>query len=484
MNRKKAELYPNYSAFIEEIRENGMTDALLNKIIQKHQNNAAYNRRLYNRYRTLSPDVPIFSRTPRFAAEDGGESINNKVNNDFFSEIVDVKVGYFAGRPIGYSYSPSKESGEDTGGINAAEEARRTLTGFVVRNNMYDMDMEITKFAAICGYAGRLMYIDGEGEERIMATAPYETIILYETEISEPTYGIRYYEREDTDGNTFYVAEFYDERNVTYYKGDIGSMELDATKSAKPHLFDHCPLQGIANNKEMLGDAEKVQELIDAYDRTVSDNSNSIEAFANAYLIFENVNIDDEEIRRGQKAGSFKFFNGTGDGKIYYLTKSGDGALSESHLNRLEDNIYRFSKTPNLGDQAFGTASGVSLKFKITGLETKCGMFQAKMQSAGTYMFKVLASSFRKKRINFEPLRCVMTFKRNFPLDLMSEAQSATALIGAGLPKRMAFGELSFIDDIEEVMRLIEEEQDGIPDLDFEEPDEEPEEIEEEEEHA
>lgn len=483
MNRKKAELYPNYSVFIEEIRENGMTDALLNKIVQKHQNNATYNRRLYNRYRTLSPDVPIFSRTPRFA-EDGGESINNRVNNDFFSEIVDVKVGYFAGRPIGYSYSQAKKSGEDTGGINAAEEARRTLTNFVVRNNMYDMDMEITKFAAICGYAGRLMYIDGEGEERIMATAPYETIILYETEISEPTYGIRYYERENTDGNTFYVAEFYDERNVTYYKGDIGSMELDATKSAKPHLFDHCPLQGIANNKEMLGDAEKVQELIDAYDRTVSDNSNSIEAFANAYLIFENVNIDDEEIRRGQKAGSFKFFNGTGDGKIYYLTKSGDSALSESHLNRLEDNIYRFSKTPNLGDQAFGTASGVSLKFKITGLETKCGMFQAKMQSAGTYMFKVLASSFRKKRINFEPLRCVMTFKRNFPLDLMSEAQSATALIGAGLPKRVAFGELSFIDDIEEVMRLIEEEQDGIPDLDFEEPDEGLEEIEEEEEHA
>ena len=95
MNRKEAELYPNYSAFIEEIRENGMTDALLNKIVRKHQNNAAYNRRLYNRYRALSPDVPIFSRTPRFA-EEGDESINNRVNNDFFSEIVDVKVGYFA----------------------------------------------------------------------------------------------------------------------------------------------------------------------------------------------------------------------------------------------------------------------------------------------------------------------------------------------------------------------------------------------------
>lgn len=94
-------------------------------------------------------------------------------------------------------------------------------------------------------------------------------------------------------------------------------------------------------------------------------------------------------------------------------------------------------------------------------------MFQAKMQSAGTYMFKVLASSLTKKRIPFDPLQVTMDFKRNFPLDLLSEAQSATTLIGAGLPKRVAYGQLSFIDDVEEVMQLIEEEQDGIPDLDI-----------------
>ena len=88
------------------------------------------------------------------------------------------------------------------------------------------------------------------------------------------------------------------------------------------------------------------------------------------------------------------------------------------------------------------------------------------MRSAGMYMFKVLASSLNKKRIAFDPLQVVMDFKRNFPLDLLSEAQSASALIGAGLPKRVAFGQLSFIDDVEEVMQLIEEEKDGIPDLD------------------
>ena len=456
--------YPDLTSYTREIRKNGITEELLNKIIEKHKQNAEYNKGLYHRYKTLGASVPIFTREPRF--EEDEKAINNKVNNDFFSEIVDIKVGYFAGKAIGYSYSASTEAEEVTGGEAAVDIAGKALTDFTVRNNMYDVDMETTKYATICGYSGRLMYIDTEGNERVMATPPYETIILSETEISEPEFAIRYYKVVDTNDNESYAAEFYDNRNVTYFKGNIGSMTIDESQPTRPHLFDYCPLQGIANNKELLGDAEKVQELIDAYDRAISDSSNEIESFANAYMVYKNVQIEDEEIEKAQKSGSIKFFSGGQDGEVYFLTKNINDTFVQNYLNRLEDNIYRFSKTPNLGDAAFGTASGVALKFKITGLETKCGMFEAKMRSAGMYMFKVLASSLNKKRIAFDPLQVVMDFKRNFPLDLLSEAQSASALIGAGLPKRVAFGQLSFVDDVEEVMQLIEEEKDGIPDLD------------------
>ena len=475
MNRQYYELYPDLTAFISEIDRNGITPEILNKILTQHESNALYNKELYDRYQVLDIGVPIFQREPRFEGEEN--AINNKVANDFFSEIVDIKTGYFAGKPIGYSYSASQEAVEDTGGDIAREIAQRALTDFTTRNNMYDIDMEITKFAAICGYAGRLLYIDAEGNERVMVSPPYETVILSrKRDITEPDYAIRYFKCEDTNGNPFWLAEFYDDKNVTYFKGDsFNTMELDPERPAKPHMFDYCPLQGIPNNAELMGDAEKVLSLIDAYDRVISDNSNEIESFANAHIVWENVNIEDDEIKKAQKSGSIHFWNGSGEGKIYYLTKPTTGDFSENHLNRLEDNIYRFSKTPNLGDESFGTASGVSLKFKITGLETKCGMFQAKMQSAGNYMFKVLSSSLAKRRVALDPLQCIMTFKRNFPLDLLSEAQSASALIGAGLPKRAAFAELSFVDDVEEIMQMIEEEKDGIPDLDEDTPLDEPE---------
>ncbi len=458
--REKIDLYPDYSAYINYIDNNGISTRIIQKIINKHRYNRKYNKDLYERYQAIANKVPIFEREPRF---DEKAPINNKINDDFFGEIVDFKVGYFVGKPIAYSYSRTDESEEATGGKEAVNKARKAISDFVTRNNMFDVDMEITKYASICGYSGRLLYIDLEGNERVMPVAPYETIVLSDTEITEPKYAVRYYETRDINDNILWKAEFYDSADIYYYEGQLSGLKFI---KKKPHLFDYCPLQGIPNNREMLGDAEKVLSLIDAYDRTMSDNSNDIESFSNAYMIFENINLTEEEVREAQKTGSFSFYNSSG-GRVYFLTKDVNDTFSENHLNRIEDNIYRFSKTPNLTDETFGNgASGVSLKFKLTGLETKCGMFQAKMQSAGIYMFKVLASGLRKRTIKIDPLQCIMEFTRNFPLDLLSEAQAAQQLIAAGLPKEVAFtSALSFIDDIDYVMRLIEQEKNSIPPL-------------------
>lgn len=471
--RTKEELYPKYTAEIRAIQENGITPELLSRIIKKHLPNARYNKKLYERYQVIASGVPIFSRQPRF--QEGNDVINNTVNNDFFSEIIDFKVGYFAGVPVAYSYSDTKEAKEDTAGNGAtiaeAEEARdrasKALSDFVTRNNMFDVDMETTKYASICGYSGRLMYHDIDGNERVMPVAPFETIILSETdEVAEPTYAVRYYNEKNIDGEEYMVAEFYDESTIRFFKGSVGSL-VEEPEKEKLNLYGYCPLQGIANNKELLGDAEKVLELIDAYDRAVSDSSNEVESFANAYMVFENIQISDDEMRKAQVSGSIQFRSSSNAaGKVYFLTKDNNGTFVENHLKRVQENIYKFSKTPNLSDSAFGTSSGVALKFKLTGLESKCGMFQAKCITANNYMFKLWGYAMSKKQIKVDPLQCVCEFKRNFPLDLLSEAQAAQAMIAAGIPKRIAF-QLAFsaIDDIDYVMQLIEDEMNGIPDL-------------------
>lgn len=457
MARKKKECYPDFSAEIEAIRENGIHPKILSRIIRKHSGNSKFNRKLCERYQVVEDGVPIFRRRPRF---EKGNQLNNRLNNDFFSEIVDFKTGYIAGKPISYSYSKTEESETDTGSKEKTDAAGKALTDFVAYANMYDVDMQCVKYAAICGYGTRLFYIDKRGKENVMFILPYQAALLYDTDdMSDPEFGVRYYKTRDIHDAVVCKAEFYNSEYVYSFSG--GSFDtLEQTGQPKPHMFGGCPLQGIPNNEELTGDGEKVLSLIDAYDKSMSDSSNEIENFAQAYMVFENVNIDESTMAESQQSGAFKLWNGTGNSKLYYLTKDINDTFLQNYHDRLEDNIYRFSKTPNINDETFGNASGISLKFKLTELETKCGMLQAKMQAAGMYMFHLLSGSFAKRLgVTLVPEQCVMEFKRNFPLDTLGEAQAAQAMIASGLPKRVAYANAySFVDDVDYVMDLIAEE--------------------------
>jgi SPP1 family phage portal protein len=459
--RTKLELYPDFTAEIEYINKKGVDTYIISKIIEKHLPNSIYNKKLYDRYTCVKEGVPIFGRHPRFEDTD---AINNRINNDFFSEIVDFKTGYFAGVPIAYSYSNTQDA-KDEIGESLRDEAHKAISDFITRNNMYDVDMETTKYASICGYSGRLLYLDN-GIERVMPIAPYEAAILSNTDISEPKYAVRYYTTTAIDGTVYYKVAFYGPDSIKHYEGTSCYGLTELVDKEERNMYDTCTLQGIANNKELVGDAEKVLELIDTYDRNISDASNDLESFSNAYMVIENLMLDDNDIERAQANGILQVNTGAYNGKVYFLTKDMSDTYMSNQLARIEKNIYRFSKTPNLSDEAFGTASGVALKFKLTGLEAKCGMFQAKMVSAGVYMFKALANSLAKKTIKIEPLQVIMDFSRNFPLDLLSEAQAVGQLISTGVvSKRTAISQLSFVDDPDYELDLIEEEKNDIPSL-------------------
>ncbi len=459
--RTKMELYPDFTAEIEYIDKKGVDTYIISKIIEKHLPNSIYNKKLYDRYTCVKEGVPIFGRHPRFEDTD---AINNRINNDFFSEIVDFKTGYFAGVPIAYSYSNTQDA-KDEIGESLRDEAHKAISDFITRNNMYDVDMETTKYASICGYSGRLLYLD-DGIERVMPIAPYEAAILSNTDISEPKYAVRYYTTTAIDGTVYYKVAFYGPDSIKHYEGTSYYSLTELVDKEERNMYDTCTLQGIANNKELVGDAEKVLELIDTYDRNISDASNDLESFSNAYMVIENLMLDDNDIERAQANGILQVNTGAYNGKVYFLTKDMSDTYMSNQLARIEKNIYRFSKTPNLSDEAFGTASGVALKFKLTGLEAKCGMFQAKMVSAGVYMFKALANSLAKKTIKIEPLQVIMDFSRNFPLDLLSEAQAVGQLISTGVvSKRTAISQLSFVDDPDYELDLIEEEKNDIPSL-------------------
>jgi len=441
-------------ALIYLTRTNGqVTSQIIKDLIADHAPRAVKMKALYKRYRADYDGVPIFQR--RF--EDPNK-INNKLNNDFFSDIVDTKVGYFAGQPISYNLDKVSYSSED-GELNEADfQAHKTvLDRFKITNNVEDLDAETAKMAAICGTAARLCYIDGEGMERICNIPPWEVIFIGDRSTGETQYALRYYPITINGEQTTRV-EWYDDKMVYFYvlRGD--EYVPDDTEEPKEHMFDYVPVVEFPNNEERLGDAEKVLSLIDGYDRTLSDVNSEIEQFRLAYMVFYGVDIDEETIDRARRTGAFSIPNYDGNEKAEFLTKMLSDTIIENHLNRLEENIMRFAKSVNFSDDNFaGQASGVALKFKMLGLESKCITAERKMTASLRQMFKVITSAWAKKGINIDYTDIWFQFKRNFPLDIMSEAQ-ATALLRGHVSEQTRLSLLSFIDDPEYEIELMRKE--------------------------
>ena len=425
-------------------------------LIKGHEDESDRMSDLYQRYRASEDGVPILTRT-----FDDESKINNKLNNDYFSDIVDTKVGYFAGRPISYMFPEEDQKIVDE------------LNLFSRRNNLPDVDSETVKMMAICGMAARLLYIDKDGNERVTNIPPWEAILIHEEGIENPLAAMRYYDvrREVQTGVWQEVkrVEWYDDLMITYWveQGKGGDYVLDSLEplNPQPHMFNSVPLIGFSNNEELQGDCEKVLELIDGYDRTISDVNSEIEQFRLAYMATYGVEVDEEVMLKAKRVGVFGFPDK--DCKMEFITKNMDGTIVEAHLDRLEDNIMRFAKSVNLADEQFsGTASGVSLRYKMFGLESKCITAERKMTTALRKMFQVLSGAWAKKNIIFDYLMIDFQFTRNFPLNLLDEAQTSQTLKGL-VSDRTRLSLLTFVENVDEELERMDEEYEPpmIPEL-------------------
>lgn len=479
----KEELFPNFNNEIYQIEKYGITTDIIKKIRKKQEYKKAHMKDLYNRYKICEESVPIFNRT---FTEDG--AINNKLNNDYFGEIVRTTVGYFAGSPFSYTYSQVDKDNKGNGEVNVPDETLQRnidlVKHFVLYNGLADKDVEATKISSICGYIGRLLYIDKEGEEAVTMLDPWEVTVLSRYGIERPECALREIEGIEVmqdNGETKEVTklEFYDNKYIYYFEdGEEGLVPDKSMVNAangiyqlgnyvvQEHLFDYCPLQAIPQNKEALGIAENVLSLIDAFDRSLSDCNSEVEAFKLAYLLITGADISDEELAKARETGTF-ILPPLGEVDMKYLIKEINDAFIEHHLERLEKNIYKFAQVPDLSDDVFGqVSSGVAMKFKLFPLETRCVMFERKFHEANMYMFKVLASSLKKKNIDFDPLEVVCEYKRSMPVDLEWEANCQAKLKGL-VSEQTRLNLASFVEDSEYECELMKKEQEDIEPLEF-----------------
>jgi len=423
----------------ELIELNGkVTSQIITDLIDDNSTRATVMENLYKRYKTETDGVPIFDRY-----YDDTSKVNRQLNNDFFSEIVDTKTGYLAGVPIIYETDPESPDFEE----------------FQLRNRIDDLDAETVKMASICGTAGRLLYVDTDGKHRAMNVNPWECVWVWDRSIDEVQFALRYYlvEYVGPSGQTENKVrvEWYDKDTVTFFIESVNGYVLDDTEPVNPmpHLFNFVPLIEYPNNEERIGDAEKVLALIDAYDRKESDIDSELEQWRLAYMKAIGADITSEVVEDAKYTGAFNLPEGA---DLAFIEKNINVAAIDSHLNRLEANILRFSKSVNFSDQEFTSdISGESRKYKLLSLENKCIVAERKFSASNQRMFKVLASS---PNFNLDWLHVTQKFTRNLPVSLEKDAQVLAALKGI-IPDEILYGLASFIDDPKAVIEMMDEQR-------------------------
>jgi SPP1 family phage portal protein len=432
-----------------------VTSDIIKQILDWHKPHRDAMLGLYNRYR--GEGLPIQSRQLP-----DPKKPNNKIPNDYRGYIINQIVGYLWGQPISYSIDSRKY--DDT----KLKEYNDRLSRFNALNTIDDLDSELGKIMSICGYAARLLYIDKNGEERVMNIFPWEAVFIEQG--GEITHAIRYYKVKDSNNNEYTKVEWYDSENITFliekdgvYVPDLNEEKVDKN-GKREHLFKYVPLIRFQNNDEEQGDFEKVEALIDAYDKIVSDSVNEVETFANAYMAFKGVDIDDETIQKMKQTGGIEV--GV-DGDVSFITKNINDTFVENNKKTLNENIHKFSASVDMSDEKFsgGAQTGESRKWKLVALENKAGTKARKFGKGLREQFKVLCSAWKKKGVDIDYLDIFWEFKRNIPIDLAYVADYASKMKGIHSDHTL-LSQIPYIDDVAYEKELMRQEKEDMIDLD------------------
>ncbi|WP_205419944.1 phage portal protein [Aeribacillus pallidus] len=429
------------------VQEKSIPD-VIKKVLEWHKPHREKMIGLYNRYN--GEGIPIQSRVIK-----DPKKPNNKLVHDYRGYIIDQVVGYLFGKPIVYQID--KRGYEDS----QYKILKDKLSDFHVLNAIEDLDAELGKIMSICGYASRLLYIDPDGNERVMNVFPWETVFIEQKGII--TNGIRYYTVKDSQDKDVIKVEWYDDQNVSFYTQINDEFVLDPNETI-PHLFKFVPLILFSNNDEEKGDFEKVETLIDAYDKIRSDSTNEIETFANAYMGFKGVQIDEETIEKMKQTGGIEIDE---NGDVFFITKNINDTFVENNKKTLNEDIHKFSASVDMTDEKFSGSgqTGESRKWKMLALENKAGKKALKFSKGLRQQFKVLCSAWERKNINLNYLNIFWEFKRNVPIDLLYIGDYASKMKGIH-SDRTLLSNIPYIDDVDYELELMQQEREGSIDLD------------------
>lgn len=363
---------------------------------------------------------------------------NNKIANSYASYITDTLVGYFMGKPVSYN------ADDDT----VLEE----LNMIFEYNDEADENIELAKNASIYGVGYEMLYMSEE-EVRFKSLDPKQCIPIFDDTIDSNLLAfIRYYDNYDVvQDKTTTIIELITDTTITRYQCGNNYSDFTLLDSYK-HYFGMVPIAIFKNNEEELGDFETVISLIDAYDKLESDSLNDFEYFVDAYLALYGFTAEPEDIQQMKENRVLLMDEGT---SAEWLTKNVSDNNIENIKNRIDADIHKFAKCPNMADKEFASnASGVAIKFKLLGTENKVSIKERKFKRGLQQRLELLATINGVLSDGFDWRSIDIVFSRNIPSNDTDIANMVNTLSGI-VSEETLLAQLPFIENVQdEIKRL------------------------------
>ena len=363
---------------------------------------------------------------------------NNKIANSYASYITDTLVGYFMGKPVSYNADDDKVLEE--------------LNMIFEYNDEADENIELAKNASIYGVAYEMLYMSEE-EVRFKSLDPKQCIPIFDDTIDSNLLAfIRYYDNYDVvQDKTITIIELITDTTITRYQCGNNYSNFTLLDSYK-HYFGMVPIAIFKNNEEELGDFETVISLIDAYDKLESDSLNDFEYFVDAYLALYGFTAEPEDIQQMKENRVLLMDEGT---SAEWLTKNVSDNNIENIKNRIDADIHKFAKCPNMADKEFASnASGVAIKFKLLGTENKVSIKERKFKRGLQQRLELLATINGVLSDGFDWRSIDIVFSRNIPSNDTDIANMVNTLSGI-VSEETLLAQLPFIENVQdEIKRL------------------------------
>ena len=372
---------------------------------------------------------------------------NNKIANAYASYITDTLVGYFIGEPITYT------ANDDV--------LLQDLQMILEHNDEADENAELAKNASIYGVAYEMLYLSEEDNMiRFKSLNPKEVIPIFDKTVEQNLLAVmRYYEDYDyVEDNTYTIVEVIDATQVRRYKLNTGLSLLEEY----PHYFSMVPVAIFKNNEEESGDFERVISLIDAYDKMQSDSLNDFEYFVDAYLALYGFTADSEDVAQMKENRVLLMDEGT---SAEWLIKQVNDAYVENMKNRLDKDIHKFAKCPNMSDQEFASnASGIAIKFKLLGTENLVSIKERKFKRGLQQRFELMSMINNVLREGFDWRAIDINFTRNIPSNDTDIADMVNTLKDI-VSEETLLAQIPFIEDVQAELERVKTEREENKEL-------------------